>query len=74
MARLEELTADAEVKGIVPNQTVRIMSSRFVGPALAVVFKDARGQTREELIFRDREPQLEVTEAGLLWNFDADLA
>jgi superfamily II DNA or RNA helicase len=74
MARLEELTADAEVKGIVPGQTVRVVSARFVGSALAVVFKDARGQTREELIFRDREPQLEVTAAGLPWNFDADPA
>jgi SNF2 family DNA or RNA helicase len=74
MARLEEVTADAEVRGIVPNQTVRIVSARFVGPALNVVFKDARGQTREELLFRDREPQLEVTSAGLPWNFDADPA
>ena len=74
MARLEDITQDSEVRGIIPNQSVRIVSSRFLGNVLAVVFKDARGQTREELLFRDREPVLEVVAAGLPWNFDADPA
>ncbi len=74
MARLEDITQDSEVRGIIPNQSVRIVSSRFLGNVLAVVFKDARGHTREELLFRDREPMLEVVAAGLPWNFDADPA
>ena len=74
MATLEEITVDSEVRGIIPNQAVRIVSSRFVGNALTVVFKDPKGRTREELLFRDREPSLEVIAAGLPWNFDADPA
>lgn len=74
MARLEDITADADVRGIVPNQTVHILSARFIGPALAIVFRESNGRTRQELLFRDREPLLEVDVPGLPWNFDADPA
>jgi len=75
VARLEDLTVDAEVCGIVPNQTVRIVSSRWMcASALSVVYKDQRGQTHDILLFRDREQVLEVVAAGSPWNFDADPA
>ena len=57
MARLEEITVDAELRGVLPNQTVKIISARFTGPVLTIVYKDAKGFTREEILFRDREPQ-----------------
>jgi len=75
VARLEDLTVDAEVCGIVPNQTVRIVSSRWMcASALSVVYKDQRGQTHDILLFRDREQALEVVAAGSPWNFDVDPA
>src|SRR5579885_2776579 len=73
MARLEELTRGAQVKGILPDGLVTVVDVQWHGAvALELTYKDAAGRLGHELLFRDREPTLEVLAAGRLWNFDAD--
>ncbi|WP_448562926.1 helicase-related protein, partial [Trichothermofontia sp.] len=73
MARLEELTCGATVKGILPNQHVTIMAAQWCGSdVIELIYKDANGQPHAELLFRDREPTLEIVTAGRPWCFDGD--
>lgn len=75
MARLEELTRGAAVRGILPDGIVTISDVRWVGTvAIEVTYKDASGRLGGELLYRDREPTLEVAEAGRPWSFDGDSA
>ena len=37
-----------------------------------VTYRDISGKDNSELLFRDRETDLEVTEAGTPWAFDSD--
>lgn len=65
MVRLEELTKGTQVKGILPNSLVTIVDAQWHGSdVVELTYKDASGSLRHELVFRDREPTLEiVTEA-----------
>ncbi|MFN3684147.1 MAG: helicase-related protein [Fimbriimonadaceae bacterium] len=73
MAKLEDLTEGASVKGILPDVAVTVIKSRWIGSsAVDLTYRDPSGRISSELIFRDREPSLEVLAAGLAWGFDAD--
>lgn len=73
MARLEDLTPGAKVKGILPNQTVAIVSVRWYGSStIEAIYKDTQGRLHSELLFRDKEPTLEVVAEGSLGNFEGD--
>ncbi len=73
MARLEELTRGASVKGVLPNGLVTVIDIKWHGTAaLELTYKDAGGKPGIELLFRDREPQLEILESGRPWGFDSD--
>ena len=73
MACLEELTRSAQIKGILPDGLVTVVDVQWHGAvAVELTYKDAVGRLGNELLFRDREPTLEVLAAGRLWNFDAD--
>jgi SNF2 family DNA or RNA helicase len=73
MARLEDLTRGAQVKGLHPDGPVTVVDVTWHGSACAeVTYKDARGHPHSELFFRDREPSLEVVAAGHSWSFEAD--
>ncbi len=73
MARLEDLTRGAQIKGILPDGLVTVVDVQWHGAvALELTYKDAAGRLGHELLFRDREPTLEIMAAGRLWNFDAD--
>jgi superfamily II DNA or RNA helicase len=72
MARLEDLTRGAQVKGILPDGLVTVVDVQWHGAVVELTYKDAAGRLGNELLFRDREPTLEVLAAGRLWNFDAD--
>jgi len=73
MARLEELTRGASVKGILPDHLVTIVDVKWLGSAvIELVYKDADGRLGNELLYRDREPTLEVVTAGQPWSFDGD--
>src|SRR5688572_23195632 len=72
MARLEDITPGARVRGLRPGQTVTVLAAKPFGSAVQVTFRDESGRVAEEALFRDREPQLEVESPGLPWAFDAD--
>ncbi len=73
MARLEELTRGASVKGILTDALVTVVDVKWVGTlAVELTYKDAAGQLGSELLYRDREPTLEIAAAGKPWSFDGD--
>src|SRR4051794_36708815 len=73
MARLEDLTRGASVRGILPDGLVTVVDLRWHGSAAAeLTYKDASGRLGSELLFRDREPTLEIASAGRPWSFDGD--
>src|SRR2546422_2510151 len=72
MTRLEDLKPGASVKGILPDALVTIESVKWHGSVLEVTYKDAQGRLGNELVYRDREPTLEIAAVGRPWSFDAD--
>ena len=73
MVCLEDLKQDAIVKGILPDKQVTVVSARWIGSAaVELTYKDEGGNLGNELIYRDREPSLEIVTAGRLWSFDGD--
>src|ERR1700693_1132390 len=73
MAVLEEIARGSAVRGILPDGIVTISDVRWIGTvAIEVTYKDSAGRLGNELLYRDREPTLEVAEAGRPWSFDGD--
>jgi hypothetical protein len=73
VVRLEDLTHGTILSGLIPTGAVSIVSVKWFGTdALELTYKDAAGRLGSELLFRDREPTLEIVTAGRPWSFDAD--
>ncbi|MBF2035524.1 MAG: DUF3883 domain-containing protein [Leptolyngbyaceae cyanobacterium T60_A2020_046] len=73
MAQLEELTRGATVRGILPNHNVTVIDAKWHGTdVVELTYKDTSGQPHTEILFRDREPTLEVVTEGRPWSFDGD--
>ena len=73
MARLEDLKRDAYVRGILPDALVSVVDVKWIGnTAVELCYKDPDGRPAVELIFRDRESQLEVVTEGRVWSFDGN--
>ena len=73
MARLEDLTVGAMVKGLVNNESVEIVAVKWHGNSvMTVTYKNAQGMLANQLVYRENEVQLEVLEDNLPWSFDAD--
>jgi len=73
MARLEELTRGASVKGVLPDCTITVIDVKWHGSnVVELTYKDPAGKPSIELLYRDREPTLHVLSAGKPWSFDAD--
>src|ERR1700674_5310058 len=73
MARLEELTRGASVKGVLPDGLVTIVDVKWHGSdVVELVYKDSAGKLGSELLYRDREPTLGIAAAGVPWSFDGD--
>src|SRR5262249_30800103 len=73
MARLEERTRGAAVRGVLADGLVTVVDVKWIGTlAVELTYKDAAGQLGSELLYRDREPTLEVAAAGKPWSFDGD--
>ena len=71
--KLEELTTATLVKGIVPDAVAELVSTKWHGSdVLEVVYRDSAGRVGTEILFRDREPSLEIVTAGRPWSFDGD--
>ena len=73
MAALEAVRNGAIVKGIIPNQSVEIVSVDWIGEqALNVVYRVPGGSVAETTLYRDDEFRLDVEEGGRAWSLDAD--
>jgi SNF2 family DNA or RNA helicase len=73
MVRLEDLTKGTQVQGILPNSIVVIVDAQWHGSdVVELTYKDASGTLGNELVFRDREPTLEIITSGGAWSFTAD--
>ena len=73
MAQLEDLTKGTSVSGVLPDGLVTVVDVKWIGTvAVELTYKDASGRLGNELLYRDREPTLEVVTAGRPWTFDGD--
>src|SRR4051794_32791605 len=73
MARLEELTRDASVKGILPDCLVTVVDVKWHGSSvIELTYKDPAGHLGNELLYREREPTIEIVSSGRPWSFDGD--
>jgi superfamily II DNA or RNA helicase len=73
LARLEDLTRGAVVKGVLPKASVSVVDLKWHGSAVAeLTYKDESGHLGHELLYRDREPELEVLSKEPSWSFDGD--
>src|SRR6266704_3675058 len=73
MARLEQLTRGATIKGILPDTLVTVVNVEWHGDvAITLTYRDAAGRVNHEILYRDREPGIEIATVGLPWSFDGD--
>jgi hypothetical protein len=57
LARLEDLTRGASVRGVLPHDAVTVVDIRWHGSnVVELTYKDAPGRLGSELLYRDREP------------------
>ncbi|MCZ6677439.1 MAG: helicase-related protein [Candidatus Poribacteria bacterium] len=73
MPKLEDITRGAVVKGILPDGFVTVVDVNWIGSvAIELTYKESSGKLGNELIYRDREIDLEILESGKPWSFDGD--
>jgi len=73
MAALEDIKAGASIRGVMPSGVVTVVNVQWFGSdAVELTYKDATGKVGNELLYRDRETDLEVVEEGRPWSFDGD--
>ena len=57
MARLEQLTRGATVKGILPDALVAVVDVQWHGDvAITLTYRDAAGRLGNEILYRDGSP------------------
>src|SRR5260370_40906732 len=73
MARLEDLTKGALVRGVLADRGVKVVDVDWHGSnAITLTFPDdSTGKPGQELLYRDDEPRLTVERAGRAWSMDA---
>jgi SNF2 family DNA or RNA helicase len=74
VARLEDLTKGAVVRGVLTDRAVRVVDVEWHGSnAITLTYTDdSAGKPDQELLYRDNEPQLSVERVGRAWAMDAD--
>src|SRR5688572_334264 len=73
MLKLEQLTPNASIRGIVPDALVSVVSVQWFGSdALELTYKEPNGRVGNTLLYRDAEARLEIAEQGRPWSFDGD--
>ncbi|MCE9615082.1 MAG: DUF3883 domain-containing protein [Lentisphaerae bacterium] len=71
--RLEDLRKGASIRGILPGRLVSVVDAKWHGDSVVeLTYKDDTGRPGIELLYRDREPDLELVSEGQNWSFDAD--
>ena len=74
MARLEDLTKGALVRGILGDRAVKVVDIAWHGSnAVTLTYTDElTGKADQELLDREDEARLTVEKAGRAWSMDAD--
>ncbi len=73
MIRLEDLKANAILRGILPDALVTVVSVQWFGSeAVELTYKAPTGKVANELIYRHDENRLDLVEQGRPWSFDGD--
>lgn len=74
MARLEDLTKGAIVRGVLADRAVKVVDAEWHGSnAITLTYTDdATGKADHELLYRDDEPRLSVEQVGRAWAMDGD--
>ena len=71
-ARLEDLKPDAQVRGLVKREAVRILPAEMLGEAACkVVYRGQDGVLDEQLLFRSSEADLVLVSGGRKWSLRA---
>ena len=71
--KLEDLRANATVRGVLADSLVTVVSVQWFGSeALELTYKTPAGKVANELLYRDDEVRLEIVEVGRPWSFDGD--
>ena len=61
MSTLEDLVVGTKVKGIVGDEAVTLIATKWCGSnAVEVVYKDSNENLGSQILYRDREPELEL--------------
>ena len=72
MLKLEQITKDAQIRGLEGDKIVRIVYAELVGSEAASVFYvDQEGKPGTQSLFRSDESRLELAQEGRPWGFDA---
>ena len=70
---LEDLQANAAVRGVLADSLVTVVSVQWFGSeALELTYKTPAGKVANELLYRDDESRLQIVEIGRHWSFDGD--
>ncbi|MBN2002055.1 MAG: DUF3883 domain-containing protein [Anaerolineae bacterium] len=73
MTKLEEIKPGQYLKGVLPDQSVQVVSVKCHGTtAMELYYKRLDGQTGTQLLFRQDEANLDIDGAKRSWCFDAD--
>ena len=73
MTLLEDIGHGAMVRGIVPGQSVQIVSIEWIGnQAVNLVYRETDGAVSETTLYRDDEQRLGIDARGRTWSFDGD--
>ena len=71
--QLEDLQANAAVRGILADALVTVVSVQWFGAeALELTYKTPGGALANELLYRHDEARLEIARRGRPWSFDGD--
>jgi hypothetical protein len=69
MSRLEQLTPNAAVCGILPDGLVTVVSAQWFGSeAIELTYKSLNGKVANELLYRHDEMPIEEVELGWPWS------
>ena len=73
MIKLEDLTPNAAIRGILPDNLITVVNVQWYGSeALELTYKDHSGRVANILLYRHDEDRLHLVETGRPWSFDGD--
>ncbi len=73
MTVLDEIKPGSMVRGIVPAETVQVVSVERIGnQAINLVYREPKGGVSEATFYRDDENDLSIVKGERTWSFDGD--